>query len=138
MPVKVYERILQLFEAEGIKTIFGIPDPSFFHMFATADARGWRVIAPHHEEAGGFMADAMARMTGKPGVVVGNQGPGVANLVPAIICAVTTSRMSWAGKHTTPGAADSTPSSKIIAPNDCRSRFALSQPNVKRSAGMRA
>ncbi|WP_131626737.1 hypothetical protein, partial [Parafrankia sp. BMG5.11] len=32
MPVKVYERILQLFEAEGIKTIFGIPDPNFVHM----------------------------------------------------------------------------------------------------------
>ena len=31
------------------------------------------------------MAEGMWRMTGKPGVVVGNQGPGVANLVPAAI-----------------------------------------------------
>ncbi len=85
MSVHVYERVLQLLEAEGIKTLFGIPDPSFFHMFVTAEQRGWDVIAPHHEEAGAFMAEAMWRMTGTPGVVVGNQGPGVANLVPAAI-----------------------------------------------------
>lgn len=85
MSVKVYERVLQLFEVEGIKNLFGIPDPSFFHMFTTAEKRGWQVIAPHHEEAGAFMAEGMWRMTGKPGVIVGNQGPGVANLVPAAI-----------------------------------------------------
>ena len=33
------------------------------------------------------MADAMWRMTGRPGIIVGNQGPGVANLAPAAICA---------------------------------------------------
>jgi acetolactate synthase-1/2/3 large subunit len=83
----VSERILHLLEAEGLKTLFGIPDPSFFRMFATAETRGWRVIAPHHEEAGAFMAEGLWRMTGKPGVVVGNQGPGVANLAPAAIAA---------------------------------------------------
>ncbi len=87
MSVFVHERILQLLEAEGIKTLFGIPDPSFVGMFAAAEGRGWRVIAPHHEQAGAFMADAMWRMTGTPGVIVGNQGPGVANLAPAAICA---------------------------------------------------
>lgn len=85
MATKIYQRILELLEVEGIKTLFGIPDPSFFHMFITAEQRGWQVIAPHHEEAGAFMAEALWRMTGTPGVVVGNQGPGVANLVPAAI-----------------------------------------------------
>jgi hypothetical protein len=37
----------------------------------------WRVIAPHHEQAGGFMADGLYRLTGKPGVIIGNEGPGV-------------------------------------------------------------
>jgi thiamine pyrophosphate-dependent acetolactate synthase large subunit-like protein len=83
----VHDRMLELMEAEGLKTLFGIPDPSFVAMFLAADARGWRVIAPHHEQAGAFMADGLWRMTGKPGVVVGNQGPGVANLAPAAICA---------------------------------------------------
>lgn len=85
MQTPVYERVLQLFEAEDINTLFGIPDPSFFHMFVTAEQRGWQVIAPHHEESGAFMAEGLWRMTGKPGVIVGNQGPGVANLVPAAI-----------------------------------------------------
>lgn len=85
MSIFVSERILQLLEVEGVKTLFGIPDPSFFRMFATAQQRGWQVIAPHHEEAGAFMAEGLWRMTGLPGVVVGNQGPGVANLAPAAI-----------------------------------------------------
>ena len=46
MSVKVYERILQLFEAEGIKTLFGIPDPNFVHMFVAAEKRGWNVVTP--------------------------------------------------------------------------------------------
>lgn len=87
MPVFVHERILQLLEAEGINTLFGIPDPSFVGMFICAEERGWRVIAPHHEQAGAFMADGLWRMTGRPGVIVGNQGPGVANLAAGAICA---------------------------------------------------
>lgn len=87
MSMFVHDRMLDLLEAEGIKTLFGIPDPSFVAMFVAAEARGWRVIAPHHEQAGAFMADGLWRMTGKPGVVVGNQGPGVANLAAAAICA---------------------------------------------------
>ena len=34
MAVPVYKRILDLFEAEGVNTLFGIPDPNFVHMFA--------------------------------------------------------------------------------------------------------
>jgi acetolactate synthase-1/2/3 large subunit len=87
MPVKVYERILQLFEAEGINTIFGIPDPNFVHLFHLAEERGWNVVAPRHEEAAGFMAEAVSRMTGKAAVCIGTLGPGIANLSGAIMCA---------------------------------------------------
>ncbi|MFT4265614.1 MAG: thiamine pyrophosphate-binding protein [Xenophilus sp.] len=83
--MKIHERIIELFEAEGIKSIFGIPDPSFFSMFLHAESRGWNVVAPHHEEAASFMAEASWRMTGKPVVVIGNKGPGVANLVSGAI-----------------------------------------------------
>jgi len=85
--VSVDARILELLEAEGIRTLFGIPDPGTQCLFRAATERGFEIVAPHHEQAGGFMADAMARVTGKPAVVFGNQGPGVANLVPAAICA---------------------------------------------------
>ncbi|MGY0650861.1 thiamine pyrophosphate-binding protein [Luteimonas sp. A537] len=83
--MKIHERIVELFEAEGINSIFGIPDPSFFSMFLHAESRGWNVVAPHHEEAASFMAEASWRMTGKPAVVIGNKGPGVANLVSGAI-----------------------------------------------------
>ena len=83
----VPDRILQLLEVEGIDTLFGIPDPCFVPLFTLAERRGWRVVAPHHEQAGGFMADGLYRLTGKPGVVIGNEGPGVANLAPAAIAA---------------------------------------------------
>jgi acetolactate synthase-1/2/3 large subunit len=87
MAVKVYERILDLFEAEGIKTLFGIPDPNFVHLFHEAEQRGWDVVSPHHEESGGFMAEAVSRMTGKPGLCIGTLGPGLANLAGAMMCA---------------------------------------------------
>ncbi len=87
MAVPVYERIVHLLEAEGINTLFGIPDPGFIHMAMTAEARGWNVVAPHHEASGAFMADAWSRMTGKPGVVFGTQGPGIVNLAAAMIVA---------------------------------------------------
>ncbi|AYJ50352.1 thiamine pyrophosphate-binding protein [Rhodococcus sp. P1Y] len=87
MSVKVFERILDLFEAEGINTIFGIPDPNFVHMFHLAEERGWNVVAPHHEESAGFMAEAVSRMTGKAAVCIGTLGPGVANLAGAMMCA---------------------------------------------------
>jgi acetolactate synthase-1/2/3 large subunit len=87
MSVKVYERILHLFEAEGVKTLFGIPDPNFVHLFLTAEQRGWQVVAPHHEASAGFMAEAVSRMTGKPALAIATLGPGIANLAPAIMCA---------------------------------------------------
>ncbi|WP_280381948.1 thiamine pyrophosphate-binding protein [Nocardia wallacei] len=87
MTVKVYERILDLFEAEGIDTIFGIPDPNFVHLFHLAEQRGWNVVAPHHEESAGFMAEAVSRMTGKPALAIATLGPGIANLAGSIMCA---------------------------------------------------
>jgi len=87
MSVKVYERILHLLEAEGIDTISGIPDPNFVHMFHLAEERGWNVVAPHHEESAGFMAEAVSRMTGRAAVCIGTLGPGVANLAGAMMCA---------------------------------------------------
>ena len=77
---KIHERIVELLRAEGVDTIFGIPDPSFFGMFLAAEQQGMRVVAPHHEQGGALMADGLYRLTGKPGVLGCNKGPGVANI----------------------------------------------------------
>ena len=82
--VPVYTTLLDLCEAVGIRAIFGIPDPGFFHLFQAAEARGWTVVAPHHEAAGGFMAEGWARITGNPAICVGSLGPGMTNAVPAM------------------------------------------------------
>ena len=85
--IPVYKRILDLFEAEGIRTLFGIPDPNFVHLFLEAETRGWTVVPPHHEASAGHMAAAAARITGKPALCIGTLGPGLANMMPAIQCA---------------------------------------------------
>ncbi len=77
----MYEHILDLIQAEGINTLFGIPDPSFFGMFIEAERRGMEIVSPHHEEAMALTADGLYRMTGKPVVFCVNKGPGVANIV---------------------------------------------------------
>src|ERR1700759_1410284 len=85
--VKVYQRILELFEAEGIKTLFGIPDPNFVHLFVEAEKRGWDIVAPHHELSAGFMAEGYARMNGTPALCIATLGPGIANAAGAMMCA---------------------------------------------------
>ncbi len=77
---RIHERLVDLVQAEGVDTLFGIPDPSFFGMFITAESRGMNIVSPHHEQAAAMMADGFYRMTGKPGVICVNKGPGVANI----------------------------------------------------------
>ncbi len=77
----MHERILDLIQAEGVTTLFGIPDPSFFGMFLEAERRGMEIVSPHHEQAAALTADGFYRMTGKPVVLCMNKGPGVANVM---------------------------------------------------------
>jgi len=76
----MHERLLDLIQAEGIDTLFGIPDPSFFALFLEAERRGMEVVSPHHEQAAALAADGFFRMTGKPVVLCMNKGPGVGNV----------------------------------------------------------
>ncbi|MDE2404256.1 MAG: thiamine pyrophosphate-binding protein [Sphingomonadales bacterium] len=80
----MYERLLDLIQAEGINTLFGIPDPSFFGMFIEAERRGMEVVSPHHEQAAALTADGLYRITGKPAVLCMNKGPGVANIMAGV------------------------------------------------------
>ena len=83
----VSSRIVDILNAEGVRAIFAIGDVNYMGIQDAADKCGIKLIWPHHELAGGFMADAMTRMTGVPHIVMAAPGPGVANLVPAAICA---------------------------------------------------
>ena len=86
MKVNGGEAILQTLKVNGIETIFGLLGGSMLELYDAIYQDGsMRYIGARDERAAGHMADACARISGKPGVVLGAQsGPGVANLVTAV------------------------------------------------------
>ena len=55
---KVPDRIVDLLLAEGVDTLYGIPDPSFFG-FIEAEQTRHGIVSPHHEQAGALMRTAI-------------------------------------------------------------------------------
>lgn len=78
------ERIADLLLAEGIDRFFSLPEVTFGKLHDALDRKGCKLIAPHHETVGGYMAEAYAQMTGQIGVTGANSGPGAMNLYPAV------------------------------------------------------
>lgn len=77
--------IIKLLERQGITTIAGIPGGANLPMY---DALGKSEIIQHiltrHEQGAGFIAQGMARVTGKPAVFFATSGPGATNTLTAI------------------------------------------------------
>jgi len=95
MAVAVYKRILDLFEAEGVKTLFGIPDPNFVHMFLEAESRGWTVVSPPSRRERRVHGRSRLADDGQAGLVHRHAGsPGVANIAGAMMCAKVGTRPS--------------------------------------------
>ncbi|MGI9407736.1 MAG: thiamine pyrophosphate-binding protein, partial [Hyphomicrobiaceae bacterium] len=71
---------------QGIETVFGLLGGSMLELYDAIHGGGKiAYVGARDERAAGHMADAWARVTGKPGVVLGAQaGPGVVNLVTAV------------------------------------------------------
>lgn len=76
--------LAKLLAAEGVDTVFGIVDGTYLGFFASFDKHGIRLISPRHETSAAHMAGAYARMTGKLGVCMASNGPGVANILPGV------------------------------------------------------
>lgn len=81
------QRMVQLFQREGVEAIFSQGDLTMRDIQKHAELQGLKIVGPRHEAAGVFMADAYYRMSGVPQVAIGAMGPGQANLLPAVICA---------------------------------------------------
>lgn len=80
------EAVYRVLTANGIDTVFGLLGGSMLELY-DAMYQGGEIayVGARDERAAGHMADAWARMTGKPGVVLGAQaGPGVVNIVTAV------------------------------------------------------
>jgi len=80
------EAVYRVLKANGIDTVFGLLGDSMLELYdAMYQGGGINHVGARDERAAGHMADAWARMTGKPGVVLGAQaGPGVVNIVTAV------------------------------------------------------
>ena len=81
------EVLVRAMQAHGIETLFSISDIGQSPMLRSAEQAGMRLISPRHESAGVHMADAWARASGGLAAVAGAAGPGVANMVPGLVCA---------------------------------------------------
>lgn len=81
------ELLLQALRAEGNTHIFAISDVSYNPVMREGARYGQTFIGARHESGGVHMADAFARISGRPGVVMAGMGPGVANMLPGVVCA---------------------------------------------------
>jgi acetolactate synthase-1/2/3 large subunit len=76
---------IRLLERQGIRTVAGIPGGAILPIY---DALGQSTLIHHvlarHEQGAGFMAQGMARVSGKPAVCLASSGPGATNLLTAI------------------------------------------------------
>lgn len=78
------ELIISLLEAQGITTVTGIPGGSILPFYDALSKSSIRHILARHEQGAGFIAQGMARSTGKPAVCLATSGPGATNLVTAL------------------------------------------------------
>lgn len=78
------ELIAQMLAAEGVEVVFGIIDGSYFGLYASLEKHGIKLISPRHETSAAHMAGAYARLSGRLGVCIASNGPGVANVLPGV------------------------------------------------------
>ena len=73
--------------AHGVNEIFGIAGSAYMDAMDIFTPAGIRFIWVVHEQGAGHMADGYARVSGRHGVVIAQNGPGIANCVTAIAAA---------------------------------------------------
>lgn len=81
------ELIVRCLAAEGIRFVFGLPCPEIEPILAVLDKYGMRFVPVRHEAAGVHMAEGVYKTTGGVAAVIGNPGPGSANLLPGVVTA---------------------------------------------------
>lgn len=81
------ELLARALAAEGIEFLFGLPSPEIDPLLAVLEDHGIRLVPVRHEAAGAHMAEGLYKTTGKVAAVLGNPGPGSANLVPGVVTA---------------------------------------------------
>ena len=81
------EAFVETMVANNVTDMFGIMGSAFMDAMDIFAPAGIRLIAVVHEQGAGHMADGYARVSGRHGVVIGQNGPGISNCVTAIAAA---------------------------------------------------
>jgi sulfoacetaldehyde acetyltransferase len=81
------EAFVETMVANGVREIFGIMGSAFMDAMDIFAPAGIKLIPVVHEQGAGHMADGYARVSGRHGVVIGQNGPGISNCVTAIAAA---------------------------------------------------
>ncbi|MDR4190193.1 acetolactate synthase AlsS [Bacillus pseudomycoides] len=76
---------------QGVTHVFGIPGAKIDSVFDVLQERGPELIVCRHEQNAAFMAAAVGRLTGKPGVCLVTSGPGTSNLATGLVTATAES-----------------------------------------------
>jgi acetolactate synthase-1/2/3 large subunit len=79
------ELVVETLRALGVEAVFGVPGGQTLSITdAILDCSDVRFVTARHEGAAACMADAVGRMTGKPGVCIATTGPGATNLLTGV------------------------------------------------------
>ena len=81
------EAFVETLVSQGVTDVFGIVGSAYMDALDIFPAAGIRFIPVAHEQGAAHMADGYARVSGRHGVCIGQNGPGVTNFVTAIAAA---------------------------------------------------
>jgi sulfoacetaldehyde acetyltransferase len=81
------EAFVETLVANGVTDIFGIMGSAFMDAMDIFAPAGIRLIPVVHEQGAAHMADGYSRVSGRHGMVIGQNGPGISNCVTAIAAA---------------------------------------------------
>lgn len=81
------EAFVETLVANGVTEMFGIMGSAFMDAMDIFAPAGIRLIPVVHEQGAAHMADGYARVSGRHGVTIGQNGPGISNCVTAIAAA---------------------------------------------------
>ncbi|WP_321896434.1 sulfoacetaldehyde acetyltransferase [Paraburkholderia heleia] len=81
------EAFVETLAANGVTDMFGIMGSAFMDAMDIFAPAGIRLIPVVHEQGAAHMADGYSRVSGRHGVVIGQNGPGISNCVTAIAAA---------------------------------------------------
>src|SRR4026208_934637 len=81
------EAFVETLVAQGVKDTFGIVGSAYMDAHDLFPLAGIRFVSVSHEQNAAHMADGYSRVTGKHGVCIAQNGPGITNFVTGITAA---------------------------------------------------